>query len=415
MGAKSIQRLRTKFIAVMLGAFFLTMLLIALLVNGAYVSLAQARMNSTLQSIIENNGQLPVIDVDNLAPSSGLGLRYFVVTLRADGTFEELRNDSDKSIDRQHAQELARKAVSSIFTSGSIDNYYYKVSDSPTADGRKVIAFMNGSVELGEGRQVMGYTLVFLGVGLLLAFVLVWFISMRAIRPEIEAARRQSEFITNASHELKTPLAVIRANTELSETIQGESEWSQSTLRQVDYLDGLVKNLVEFSRSNEVEGEGEGEAKELDVSAIVASAASPFESLAQSRDVTLDIAGAEGVHLVANEEKLRQLVRLLVDNAVKYCDGGGKVSVRAGQVRQIGIPYIRRQGVRIVVSNSYAKGKDVDYERLFERFYRGDKAHSNQGGYGIGLSVAQRICEEAEGSIKAMWKDGIVSFICLLY
>ena len=96
MGATSIQRLRTKFIAVMLGAFFLTMLLIALLVNGAYVSLAQARMNSTLQSIIENNGQLPVIDVDNLAPSSGLGLRYFVVTLRADGTFEELRNDSDK-------------------------------------------------------------------------------------------------------------------------------------------------------------------------------------------------------------------------------------------------------------------------------------------------------------------------------
>lgn len=415
MGATSIQRLRTKFIAVMLGAFFLTMLLIALLVNGAYVSLAQARMNSTLQSIIENNGQLPVIDVDNLAPSSGLGLRYFVVTLRADGTFEELRNDSDKSIDRQHAQELARKATSSIFTSGSIDNYYYKVSDSPTADGRKVIAFMNGSVELEEGRQVMGYTLVFLGVGLLLAFVLVWFISMRAIRPEIEAARRQSEFITNASHELKTPLAVIRANTELSETIQGESEWSQSTLRQVDYLDGLVKNLVEFSRSNEVEDESEGEAKELDVSAIVASAASPFESLAQSRDVTLDIGVDAGVHLAVSEGKLRQLVRLLVDNAVKYCDGGGKVSVRARQVRQIGIPYIRRQGIRIVVSNSYAKGKDVDYERLFERFYRGDKAHSNQGGYGIGLSVAQRICEEAGGSIKAMWKDGIVSFVCLLY
>ena len=115
----------------------------------------------------------------------------------------------------------------------------------------------------------------------------------------------------------------------------------------------------------------------------------------------------EDVRMVARESAIQQLVTLLVDNAIKYCDPGGSVRVALSAPR-------KGRQVQIEVSNSYAAGETIDYSRFFERFYRNDEAHSNQGGYGIGLSVAESICDRYRGSIKASWKDGDITFTCLL-
>lgn len=410
MGARAIQRLRIKIIAIMLAAFFVVMLLIALLVNGAYIGLAQARMGSLLDAIVQNDGVLPDEKANDSLPSTHRNVRYFLVTLDDDGQVVGFDGSNDSVVTREQAEQLTREVSSSFVRLGSVGNYYYKQVGLP--DGRMVLAFVDGSVELGEGREVLSLTLLFLGGGLLIAFVLVLFLSRRAIHPEIEAARRQSEFVTNASHELKTPLAVIRANTELMETLQGSSEWTSSTLRQVDYLDGLVKNLVEIARADERDDEP---VQEQDVSAVVADVVRPFEAVARSRGVALEQHLQPGVVALADEGRLRQLVRLLVDNAAKYCDEGGRIDVAVVGIRRAAISGLRRRGARIVVSNSYAAGAGKDYARLFERFYRADEAHSNQSGYGIGLSIAQRICEQYEGSIRASWRDGIISFNCILF
>ncbi|OFK23545.1 cell wall metabolism sensor histidine kinase WalK [Olsenella sp. HMSC062G07] len=408
MGERSIQRLRLKIIATMLGAFFLTMLLIAVLVNGAYMGVAQARMNNVLQSIIEHDGVLVASVADSSLSIAQRTARYFMVTLGPDGSLVSYQGGNDQDLDPSLGADMARQAVSSIFESGSVGDYYYKVVHA--SDGDAVVAFVDGSIELGEGRQVLSYTLIFLGGGLLLAFVLVWFMSRQAIRPEIEAARRQGEFITNASHELKTPLAVIRANTELQETLQGPSEWGTSTLRQVEYLDGLVRRLVEFSRDEEDES---APLEDVDVAAVVSDVAAGFASVARRRGISLSCVPEDGVVTPARRDKVEQLVRLLLDNATKYCDEGGSIVVRVSVPRRSKVS-LRRRGARLVVSNSYANGEGVDFDRLFERFYRGDTSHSNQSGYGIGLAVAQRICEQAGGSICAGWQDGVVSFSCLL-
>ena len=411
MGEKAIRRLRTKIIAIMLMAFLAIMVLIAVSVNGAYVNAVQSRMDGILDSIITNNGVLPEDARDSLSIATRHDVQYFMVTLDSRGNVLDVGLDADASMDRAVAADLARRVRGSLFGSGSIGDYYYKVVDAP--DGGKAIAFVDGTVELGEGRRVRSMTLVVLGGGLAVAFVLVWFLSRRAIEPEIEAVKRQREFITNASHELKTPLAVIRANTEVEEALRGESEWSQSTLRQVDYLDGLVKNLVEFARAEEVPADQE--LAEVDVAQVAAEVVETYQAVAQQRGLTLASTPSSGVCVASARETVSQLLRLLVDNACKYCDEDGSILVKVSPLKRSRVLGFWRRGVRIVVSNTYADGTSIAFDRLFERFYRGDTSHGNQAGYGIGLSIAQHICEESHGSIKASWKGGVVSFTCVLY
>jgi signal transduction histidine kinase len=222
----------------------------------------------------------------------------------------------------------------------------------------------------------------------------------------VENARRQQKFMTNAGHELKTPISVIRANTELTEMLSGETEWTQSTMRQVDRLDELVGNLMAIVRDEERAGD-DAELREVDASSVIAHAVESFQSVAQQRGVQLESSIAEGASVKGQESSIEQLACLLVDNAIKYCDENGTVHAKLTTAR-VG------RGFTFAVSNDYAEGADVDYRRFFDRFYREDESHKNQQGYGIGLSVAQSICERYHGSIKASWKAGVITFTCVV-
>ena len=106
----------------------------------------------------------------------------------------------------------------------------------------------------------------------------------------------------------------------------------------------------------------------------------------------------------AEPNQISQLTALLVDNAIKYCDDGGEITVELSQ---------KGRYIRLIVSNSYAEGANQDYRRFFDRFYREDEAHTQgRGGYGIGLSIAEGLMEQYRGSIDVSWKDGVISFTC---
>jgi signal transduction histidine kinase len=278
-------------------------------------------------------------------------------------------------------------------------------------DGRFIVVVMDASMLINLNSSIIHSTVMICGVGLLLTFLAVFAASGRMIRPEIENARRQKMFITNASHELKTPLAVIRANTELEELMNGETEWTQSTLRQVDRLNGLIQNLVMIARAQEKEEPGiRGD---IDASAAILDTVTPYESMALQQEKTLTTDIVPDIHMNAVESRIRQLTVILIDNAFKYCDEKGtirvvldRVSVRFGGLR-------KNSAVRLMVSNSYAEGEHADYTKFFERFYREDESHNaDRGGYGIGLSVAESLCRQYQGRIRANWKDGMIYFIC---
>lgn len=279
---------------------------------------------------------------------------------------------------------------------------WYEYAD--TGDGR-VIAFIDTTAEIYAINRLVFITMIVCIAGLAVTFILVTRFSDYAVASEAENMAKQKDFITNASHELKTPLAVIRANTEMSQMINGEDEWSASTMKQIDRMNGLIANLVMISKAQELEDTAE--LSEIDAAEIVNNTVKTFEPVAIQAGITLENKVSSGVTITADTSKIMQLTTILLDNAIKYCDDKG--TVRVELVSQ-------RRGLRLTVSNSYKDGATVDCNKFFERFYREDKSHNiDKGGYGIGLSIAENICRQYNGDIRAFWKNGEISFTCTLH
>ncbi len=342
--------------------------------------------------------------LEEFSPEFHNSARYFTAAFNEDGEVTDLRTTHISELTPEEAVSLAETAYHMNMRYGRIGYYYFKRGTIST--GQTMVVLLNCLSQIRSNARVLTITLFFAAAGLLITFILVYIFSSRVIQPEIQNIRRQKQFITNASHELKTPLAVIRANTEIVEMINGESEWTQSTMRQVDRLDGLVQNLVMISRA--AEREDRSVMTKIDVSKHVEESVNPYRSLAQQEKKELVAEIQSGVRMIADESKIRQLTALLVDNAFKYCDEGGTIRVTLESIR-------KGRTVKLVVSNSYSEGANVDYSRFFERFYREDESHNvDMGGYGIGLSIAESICQQYSGSINVSWRNGEIFFTCLL-
>ena len=261
--------------------------------------------------------------------------------------------------------------------------------------------YLDRSTQIATIDRVVFASLSLMGIGTILAFCIMRVLSQGVVRSEVKNAERQKQFITNASHELKTPLAVIRANTEMQEMVGGATEWTESTLKQVDRLNGLIANLVMISRAQENDT---GEIKDMDIAAIVRETAQTFTVVAESDNKHFHTEIPDTLMHRCNEGGLRQLLSLLIDNAVKYCDEGGQIGVSLTTAGRGG------RWALLQISNDYKDGENTDYNRFFERFYRSDESHNSKGGYGIGLSVVAELVKNMRGTIDAGWKDGRIIF-----
>ena len=169
-------------------------------------------------------------------------------------------------------------------------------------------------------------------------------------------------------------------------------------------MTGLISNLVQIAKADE-KANKEGRT-DTDVSGAVTKTTDAFAPVAKQNGKTLTKDVAEGVRMVASESQIQQLVTLFVDNAIKYCDEGGEIKV---SLRQKG------KGVKIAVSNNYADGKDVDYNRFLDRFYREDQSHNiDKGGFGIGLSIADSIVSQYRGKLEVSYQNGVIEFSAVL-
>ncbi len=332
--------------------------------------------------------------------------RFFAVIYDEDGTVCQIKANHISLLTSEDAQTLGDYARNKLFRFGQCGKYYYQVQD--LEDGRGIVIFLDATNQIHSTVRLFYSALLLIAFGICIAFLFVSIFSGKAIAPEIRNAELQKQFITNASHELKTPLAVIRANTEMQEILGGENEWTQSTLRQVDRLSGLIQNLVVITRAQEKETE---ERVAVNAAALIRDTAKTYQPVALQEGKAMDIDLPETLTMKAVDSEIRQLTTLLIDNAIKYCDPKGSIRVQAGQ---------KGRETWLVVSNSYREGKDVDYSRFFERFYRQNEAHTigeekdQKSGYGIGLSIAENLVKKYNGTIKADWKDGVIYFTCTL-
>lgn len=319
--------------------------------------------------------------------------RYFTVTEDSDGEITDCDLDRIAAVDESTAEEYAEEISKKADTTGFVGIYRYRVTDT---DDEVKYVFLDCRRELSNFRTVLITTVSVSVLGLAAVFVLVVIFSRMVFRPVEESIQKQKRFITDASHELKTPLTIIDANTEVMEMENGESQWTKSTRKQIQRLSGLVQQLVTLSRLDEEKGLQNP--AEFNLSEAVSESVESYEALAQTKEKNLELEIENNIFYVGDEKSIRQLSGILMDNAVKYSSDKGNIKLT-----------LKRKGRKILLevyndAEELPKGKlDV----LFERFYRLDSSrNSGTGGSGIGLSVAKAIVLTHKGKITAENRKG---------
>ncbi|MBQ7678240.1 MAG: GHKL domain-containing protein [Butyrivibrio sp.] len=445
MSEQSIRKLKRRILLVSMLSFMTVMLIMGGFIFLLNLAFTRAETKHVLQYIAENDGAVPITEPESLpgvrgrfrnpafyqdddekasrsditslleslfrlgggysSPEFYYTTRYFAVLYDTEGVVEDVIVNHISSVDSDTALELAEQAGKRFFRFGSFGNYYY-LRTNRTAGGT-IVVYLDSTNQIFSNARLLYIALSFLFLGSLITFLIMRVMVIQLMKPEIRNAELQKQFLTNASHELKTPLAVIRANTELIEMTCGENEWTEATLRQVDRLQGLIDNLVRITRAQE--RDAEKDCQQVDMSAVVTETTESFRTVAEQAGDTLSVEVPADIRYYAEEGDLRQLVSILTDNAIKYCDEGGEIRIRLEAAGR------RNRGIRLLVSNSYANGQNVDYDRFFERFYRADESHNTEkGGYGIGLSIAEQLVDRYHGTIRASWDQGLITFECQL-
>lgn len=372
-------------------------------------------IQAVLNILSDNQGEFPsvqataqALDNDRISIDTIYQYRYFSAVFNEDGTVYSSNLNNISNLSQEQALKSAKSVVkqhrkNGIFTIGGQYYSYQVTRDSKT---KRYLAVVLDSTKYLEDRNDFLWVSIRSALYSVIFFIVVIsVVSSWAIRPYVRNYEKQKRFITNAGHELKTPLAIISANTELQELMTGENEWTESTKDQVNRLSNLINQMVSLAR---LEEQPDIALVDVDFSSLVQKAAQDFKSVAEKAGKDYQIRVQDDIHVKASQDELYELISILIDNACKYCDEDGQIFVTLTKAK-------RRKRARLIVSNSYADGKNVDYSRFFDRFYREDESHNHkQAGYGIGLSMAESLVNLFKGKIAASYKKGFISFTILI-
>lgn len=424
------RRLRRKFILVAMGAVTVVLTLIIAGINIVNYSHVCKMADARLDYILTGKGSIDwedesrtdsgnggdtstgmVADGDRagarvghfegMTAESPFDTRYFTVTL-VEGQVVNVNTARIAAVGAKRAARIAMGLDSKGLTSGFSGNYRY----TTTAQGEKTTyVFVDCSRELASFHSFLNASVAISCIGWLAVLAIVTVASGAVIRPMVESYSKQKRFITDASHEIKTPLAVIDAANEVQEIESGESEWTQSIHEQVARLTALTERLVFLARMDE--GSAGFTMASIDLSEAVDKAAAPFESVAVSRGKRLSMSVATGVRAHADAAAVTQVVELLLDNATRYASEGSVIELSLRAVsRGAG-----KGSAELVVSNAVDELPEGDLDRLFDRFYRADVSRSSKtGGSGVGLSVVRAIAEAHGGSATVSGHDHQITF-----
>ena len=402
-----IKKLRKKFIRIAMLAVTSVLLLLCITVNTANFISVNSQLNEMLSVIELNQGMLPPMprgdkppDGDGKKPKpdgqftqeTAYSTRYFVLKFTSDGQLVRADLDKIAAVTQDDTDEYMHIALKHGAGFGYTSGYkYYVTADG---DGRYTAIFLDCYRDVRSMATLAVLSVAAMAVSIALVYVIVVLCSRRAIDPVVKSTERQKQFITDASHELKTPITVIATSLKVLEMEVDEQKWIDKAQAQTEKLKELVDSLVTLSRMDE--DETPLQFADFDISAAVSETADSFADTAEAAGHRLETDIAPDIRYTGDEYAVRRLVSVLIDNAVKYASPGSPITLRLEK---------DRRGVVIRSSNGCENVDADETKKLFDRFYRTDKARS-AGGFGIGLSIARGIAEAHKGSIKAELTDG---------
>lgn len=403
-----IKKLRRKFVAVAMLSLFIVLLIIIGTVNILNYTRMADDAQRTINILKENDGSFPKPDMKpghgkemfkGMSPEAPYESRYFSVLMDGSGNVSTIDTGKIAGTDTDEAAEYAAKVLECGRTSGFMGQYRFGIKDK---DNGKLIIFLYCGRELSNFRAVLLISVGISFVGMLAVFLLLIFFSGRIVKPVSESYEKQKRFITDAGHEIKTPLTIIDADAELVGLDCGENAWLEDIRKQTKRLTALTNDLIYLAKMEE--GQKSSTKIEFPLSDVVEETAESFRARAVNENKKLDIDIQPEITYCGDEKAIRQLVSILVDNAVKYSDGIKIISVKLeGQ----GGTSKLSKGFRLQVFNSCEHIEPESVKHLFDRFYRAEQSRNSQtGGYGIGLSVAKAVVDAHKGKITADTADG---------
>lgn len=404
------KNLRTKMIFVVFLTVVSVFTLTLIIVHFALRSHTISQADGMTQIISMYNGVVPEMqEYERDAPQEVWGqiifnaespfrTRYFIAYFNADMEVEVINIEHVASISADTARTMAEKAINGKSMVGYIDEYRFRIAEN--SEGQAYVIFLDCSESFSSQRvtdTILGASLIMFTVLITSLFAVF---SKRIFKPFEENARSQKQFITDASHELKTPLAIISANAEVLAYKDGSNEWINNITDQVRHMGDLINDLLILSKMEEFDGKINFTA--VNLSAIVDETINSFHEVFRQKSVAVQTDIAPCIIINGDERQLNMLISILIENASKYVTESGilKVSLSGSA---------RHAVFRIFNTAEIVGGINTKY--LFDRFYRPDSARtSGTGGHGIGLSIAKKITVLHNGSISARQIDGGICF-----
>lgn len=415
-----IKTLRKKFIKITALALFGVLFLLVLAINGLNIYTGLKELDRTMDIIIDNDGSFPEKSVplpdgaertagpkDNASRENDttpgsiasrnrekfFTTRFCTITLDDNQTIVDINTDRIAAISADDAKKFTKEIMKSGKDDGWIHNYRYHIENK---ENKTLLVLLDSSAALSSAFTILIISLFVALICYLLILIIIILCSGKVILPIAESYEKQKQFITDAGHELKTPITIISANAELlAMTYSDKDEWIQGIMRQAARMHNLVQQLVTLSRMDEEQPSLVFQ--DFPVSDALYDTVMVFKTLCRKCGLSLQADIQPDLMMHGDESSMRQLFSILLDNAVKYCDEGGTIIV----------VFKKEKGLWLRISNSCRDVDELALDKVFDRFYRSDQArtdkpYAEKGSYGLGLAIAKSLVHSHRGRIKAI-------------
>ncbi len=399
---KIVNKLRKKIIIITLASLSTILVLMLIIINSYNFAGVASGADNVLEAIqraggaFKEPGNKEESDETSVKgkPSNEerYSTRYFTYVFNDDGSLEKVAFNIS-SFSESDAEEIAKTYKNE--TNNGWYKFFYRYKNY-TYDDKQYFTLIDQTRELEPSFRVLWSSAITGFAGILITFIVLIPLSKMIVKPIEESLRKQKRFISDASHELKTPLAIISLNNELEETEKGESENTQNIAKQTNLLSKMIKNLNDLAKMDEIE---DVPFSSMDITKMVNETCSSFSGIAQQYKKKMIINVEKDLTYFGNQEKIARLFSILLDNAIKYSLTYIEVSVQSS--------VSPNKGMTIIVRNDAEKIPEGNLDVVFDRFYRLQEARASSiAGTGIGLSMAKEIVDMHHGKISATGKEG---------
>lgn len=358
------------------------------------------QLNQILRIIENNHGLIADIDDDYFSKDAIYATRYFTVTFDQSDSFLNVDLSKISAIDEAAAKKMALNALSTDKSTGYINFFKFKKINN---ENDVTYIFLDASLQMQNLKLTSEATIVIYMIGMIVLCGVLMSISGYVLKPVTENIKKQKQFVTNAGHELKTPLAIITADVDVLELELGDdNEWIASIRNQTERLNRLIQSLLSLSKYDYAALNDDYEITCFNLSELILEEIGNFKAMAVNKTIICDNI-TPNIFVRSEIDNIRQLIGLFLDNAIKYTPENKDIRISVEK---------SNKKITMTFENHYDVTKKINTKRIFERFYRGDKSHDKSiQGYGIGLSIVLSIVERYKGKIRVLKKEDTIKFV----